>query len=78
MMCRVTHFASLGIVLIASLIVSSFVQADEGDDLYNLSLGLIRQERYETAAENTRKNWSRSSRNILEPNWPDFVWASSI
>lgn len=55
MMCRVTHFASLGIVLIASLIVSSFVQADEGDDLYNLSLGLIRQERYETAAETLEK-----------------------
>jgi len=51
MMCRLTHFTTLGIVLIAFSVMPPVVQADEGDDLYNLSLGLIRQERYETAAE---------------------------
>jgi len=55
MMCRLTHFTTLGIVLIAFSVMPPVVQADEGDDLYDLSLGLIRQERYETAAETLEK-----------------------
>ena len=48
----------LSLILILATAIctpTSLLFADEGDDLYNLSLGLIRQERYKTATETLEK-----------------------
>ncbi|MBD3672024.1 MAG: tetratricopeptide repeat protein [Planctomycetaceae bacterium] len=54
-MDRLTRLIAFGLVLLVSIHVPSVLSADEGDDLYNLSLGLLRQERYEQAAESLEK-----------------------
>src|SRR6056297_1104893 len=50
-----TRLIAFAFVLISSTHLPTAVSADEGDDLYNLSLGLLRQERYEPAAESLEK-----------------------
>ena len=53
-MDRLTRLIAFGLALFVSIHVP-VLSADEGDDLYNLSLGLMRQERYEQAAESLEK-----------------------